>query len=608
VATESFDIASWDRTVSTLPSRAEQLQDAAAAAAAFTPTVFLDSLLQAKDQIVYGRRGTGKTHLFRCLEASYDPAELVQHRTIVVYVDASHLSADAYGARPLPKIVALDIFGQLVKKIAIELQTTFTTRIDPSRLERALGTGKAKQVSAARKRATLLSQLVETGEVHYLPMGEASQTTKSLHEAARDAKGRASVSFTDPHTFGVRIGASVDAQHSAVKSKLHTVTISGRLYLSFVEIAKVLRELLESVSAEHLVLIIDEWSTIDFDAQPFLAQLLKRMRQASASSSSQVHLKLGCIPTRTNLSLRVGSPIPIGLEEGDDIFPDADLDRSVYFDRTDGMSLVFMQDILQRHAGQSLPWVKALEPKEFAKFIRSHVFSSTEVFSELCWASAGVPRDFLDMMSKATREKMSRGARKITFRDVREIVRPVYEAKVKDIPASAIELNRRVYQKIVFPNRSYAEFLLSGELDRTPDVATLWVERLWHRSPERFVKHDTGKTYQRYRIDYGMYVDLVKSSKDADQSWDEAVAAASIGGAIVGTVAEGVNGILAAVMMPLVEQLLNKDFYHEHLPIATQALVDPRKLIADTVISTKKKPQSNHENKRKKGKPKRRLE
>jgi hypothetical protein len=386
-----------------------------------------------------------------------------------------------------------------------------------------------------------------------------------------------------------------------MKSKLNTITISGRLYLPFTEIAKALRESLESVSAKHLVLIIDEWSTIDFDAQPFLSQLLKRMRQASASSSSQIHLKLGCIPTRTKLSLRVQSPIPIGLEEGDDIFADADLDRAVYFEPADNMSLVYLQDILQRHVGQSLPWVRAFKSLEFAKFLNSFVFASTEVFSELCWASAGVPRDFLDMMSKATREKMARAGRKITFRDVREAVRPIYEAKVKDIPSRSIEVNKQVYRKIVFPNRSYAEFLLSGDVAQTPAAATLWVERLWHRSPERFVKRDTGDTYQRYRIDYGMYVDLVKSSENADQPWDEAVAAATIGGAIVGTIAEGVGGILAAVMMPIIQQMVDEKFYQTHLPIATQALVDPSKLIADKIIiNTKPNPQPSRKKKQKK--------
>jgi len=585
---QTFDMAGWDAAMFELPSRAESLSDATSA---FTPTVFLDALLQPKDQIVYGRRGTGKTHLFRRLLAEYDPKDFEQHRTIAVYIDASEFNADTYGTESLPKIIALDIFGQLVKRMAGELSTFLTTRLDPSRLERTLGTGKAKQLTIVRQQASLLSELVETGKVHYLPLGEASQTTKSLHETATDAKAGVSVNLTDLHAFGVKLGASADAARSASKSSLHTLTISGRLYLPFTEIAKAFREWLESVSAEHLVVMIDEWSAIDFDAQPYLAHLLKRIRQSSSSPVSKVHLKLGCIPIRTQLSLRQeSSPIPIGLEEGDDIYPDADLDRAVYFDRQDNMSLVFLQDILQRHAAQSLTWVGSLEPLAFTEFIRSSVFASDLVFSELCWASAGVPRDFLDMMSKATRAKVTRSAEKITFRDVREVVRPVYEARVKDIPAQSIMLNKEVYRKIVFPNRSFAEFLLSDELAQTPDVSTLWAERLWHLSPERFVDQETGNTYQRYRIDYGMYVDLVRSSKAADQPWENAIGGAAqiTAGAVIGAGFGGIlTGVIAAVASA-VAAVYSSNEIHEIVansrPIGKQIFVEPDKLIADSIV------------------------
>ena len=65
---------------------------------------------------MYGRRGTGKTHLFLSLLAKYDPEEFEQHRTLAVAIDASKLTADTYGAAPLPQITALDLFGQVVKR------------------------------------------------------------------------------------------------------------------------------------------------------------------------------------------------------------------------------------------------------------------------------------------------------------------------------------------------------------------------------------------------------------------------------------------------------------------------------------------------------------
>src|SRR5271166_1647533 len=101
---QTFDMAGWDAAMFELPSRAESLSDATSA---FTPTVFLDALLPLKDQIVYGRRGTGKTHLFRRLETEFDPSKFDLHRTISSRIDVSEFIVDAYGAEPNPQIMAV---------------------------------------------------------------------------------------------------------------------------------------------------------------------------------------------------------------------------------------------------------------------------------------------------------------------------------------------------------------------------------------------------------------------------------------------------------------------------------------------------------------------
>ena len=113
-------------------------------------------------------------------------------------------------------------------------------------------------------------------------MGQASETSKSLHETATDAKAGLNVS-TEPSSLAFKIVGSANARRSTSKANLHTVTIAGRLYLPFTEIARTLRELLGSVAAETLVVMIDEWSSIDLEVQPHLAQLIKRLRQSSAS-------------------------------------------------------------------------------------------------------------------------------------------------------------------------------------------------------------------------------------------------------------------------------------------------------------------------------------
>lgn len=590
---ENFDMGAWDLAVSTLSNRAESLRDASSA---FAQTPFLHALRTPKDQIIYGRRGAGKTHLSRRLAEEYMPEDFENHRTIAVQIDASGFAAGAYGPESIPQIAALDIFGQLIKRVANEVHTFLTKRLDPTLFERAFGTGKARQLTAAGQHASRLSRLVEAGEVHFLPMGEASQTTKSLRETATDVGARASANLTDPQSFGIQLGASVSGRRTTSQADLRTITISGRLYLPFTEIARVLRVLLDSILTKYLVIIIDEWSTIDFDVQPYLAQLLKRMRQGAPSSGSLVQFKLGCIPTRTQLSTRrPDSPIPIGLEEGDDIFPDVDLDRAAFFDLDDNDRLHFLRDLLRLHVAQSLSWVKEMNSGTFAEFLKSSVFESDDVYKELCWASAGVPRDFLDLMSKVTHNKMERHGRRIEFRDVRDVASLLFDAKRNDIPARSLTLNTEVYMKVVSPNKSYPEFLLSTELASIPEVKVIWAERLWHRSPEPFVDGDTGASYQRYRIDYGMYVDLIRTKK-VNQPWYVAIGskgvAAGAGSAIVGVpalVAFGpLGGLLGSSIGGTVGWNVSKQLTVMKLryrPIARQGHAVSQKVIADSVVN-----------------------
>jgi hypothetical protein len=204
----------------------------------------------------------------------------------------------------------------------------------------------------------------------------------------------------------------------------------------------------------------------------------------------------------------------------------------------------------------------------------------------------------LDLVSNANRAKVARNSQRIDFEDVREVARPAYEAKVKDISDRSMNINRQVFHKIVYPNRSYAEFLLSGDLARLPEVSELWVERLWHLSPQRYVDHETGASYERYRLDYGMYVDLIKSQATTGQAWETAIGVATTSDIATGSVAdsvlsgskeaaEKVSGAWSGFLISDVNQNLLKSMATDRMargPIGKPTLVEPKKLIADSVV------------------------
>jgi hypothetical protein len=150
----AMNMTEWDRTIATLSSRAESLLDATIS---FAPTVFLSALHASQDQVIYGRRGTGKTHMLRRLQSDYLPSEFGRHRSIVSRVDASELTTAAYGTDPAPEIVAIDIYGQMIKRVAADLRSFLSDKLEPNLIERALGTGRARRPILLANRRSLLA-------------------------------------------------------------------------------------------------------------------------------------------------------------------------------------------------------------------------------------------------------------------------------------------------------------------------------------------------------------------------------------------------------------------------------------------------------------------
>jgi hypothetical protein len=84
----------------------------------------------------------------------------------------------------------------------------------------------------------------------------------------------------------------------------------------------------------------------------------------------------------------------------------------------------------------------------------------------------------------------------------------------------------------------------------------------------------------RYRLDYGSYVDLVNAKAKEDQSWDQVIKPAQTVGT-GGFFIEIVVPALVALVKPYWEKLVR-----DSTPIEKQAQVDPKNIIADSVVQS----------------------
>jgi Cdc6-like AAA superfamily ATPase len=79
------------KAIGAIAPRSERAADLEHLVATFVDSGVIDLVDNIRNQIVYGRRGTGKTHLLRFLEARFSARE----STLVTYIDARTLGSSA---------------------------------------------------------------------------------------------------------------------------------------------------------------------------------------------------------------------------------------------------------------------------------------------------------------------------------------------------------------------------------------------------------------------------------------------------------------------------------------------------------------------------------
>ena len=529
------DRKEWDKAAVTLPYRAEQLNNATES---FAHTIFMDTLKARHNQIIYGRRGTGKTHLLKRLAEEYS-SNFKDDKTVPIYINGLDLKQQAQVIIERAPAVALCYYVEFIKLLTEKLYNFIHSTLDIDFWESFLGGPQKQTARKAQAIAKDLYEFVQNGEAYFLPLGEASHEVKTLNETLEKVEGGIHLSLSDPKSIGWKVDVGAKGGIENRESGVLLKRIQGTVILPFSQVSVKIKELLNLLKNAYLVVLFDEWSSIDnkLDIQPYLADMIKR----TFSSTTQIYLKIACIPNRTLLATPITSqnPIPIGYEEGDDITADVDLDSVVFLENDLTQFLPFFMTVLKKHMGRKLDWVKEMELSEFDKFITTEVFDKPETFSELCQASAGIPRDFLNLFRDSTLRKVNRQDANqqdasIKLVDIRDTAAKLFETKRKSFPREAKELTllNKIYRQIIAKNKTY--FFLLPEDPLRSEIEMLWTERLIHKIPAKYYDRETDITYIYYQIDYGKCVNLLKElAREQGRAKGEKALGVGITGAIV---------------------------------------------------------------------------
>jgi hypothetical protein len=472
------------KAVAGIPQRSEKQSDVQKLIGAFVDVGILPQIDNINSQIIYGRRGTGKTHVIKVLAASL----ATRARTAVIYMDARTLGSTNQFSDPSVPLPArcTALFRDLLNEIYNGL-LEFVIELAPAGAESVLA--ELDVIAAAG---------IES------PMSALSLSDK---KTSRDKTG-------SDFTFGIDAkGPELKVQASSeTGNEVETTTTYGPQNspkIIFPSISTSLRKLL-GLCDSHLFVLIDEWTSIPMDVQPYLAEFLKR----SLLPLSSVTVKIASLEYRSDFSINTPQAL-VGFEMGADISAFLDIDDYYVFDRNPDAITDSFGDMLVKHLLNEVPsgYLASVGIKD-GSTLASKLFTERKVFQELVRASEGVARDLINIFSKAYFVAHRKGRDKIDRSAVLEAARQWFEQdKERNLDDELRNVLRRLTDEVIGTRRARS-FLLPRELASNRIIQKLFDLRVLHLVQRGYADKDKpGIRYNIYTLDYGTYVDLMNTTR-----------------------------------------------------------------------------------------------
>jgi hypothetical protein len=479
------------RAVSSIVQRSERQPDLDVLERTYVDTGVLPQLDNRNSQILYGRRGTGKSHVFRVLGAQAERQPNVIH----AYVDVRLLGSSQSVLDPSLSVGqrSITLFRDLIAHVHDSLLAHAT---DPDTVAPNSALENVAELGKSINRVIVSVTNLQRREKRDMTSSRHTQTSGDL----------------TPSNPG--LGFQADTDNTVAESSEQEFMENLRETVVFADVARALDDSLAALDLRILVLV-DEWSAIPAEVQPFVAEIIKR----TILPTNRVTLKIASLEYRSNFSVPLANNNLIGFEVGGDIFANLDLDDYYVYERAPDQVVSSFQELLFRHVQAELPnrYLEDVHDVLTAAAFRSRLFTERATFIEAVRAGEGVVRDFLGIVSSAYFRATRRGRLKIDMNSVEEAARDWYET---DKSANLSDEQQRVLHKIieeVIGARRARSFLIDRSAALHPMIQSLFDLRLLHLMRRGYSdKQNPGLRYNIYTLDYGTYVDLKRTKSQPE--------------------------------------------------------------------------------------------
>jgi hypothetical protein len=426
--------------------------------------------LQALDsldwQVIYGRRGTGKTFLLGMLDelSRAEPSR----RQISILMPAPDCKVSPVGRAVSDKQRALGYFQTFLELLVDKVTAQFDQLLaEPSFLDRITGQ-RRRVIDKAFEMMVELLELANQGRpvAAFSDIDLMEEEISSAEDAATASAGIEAAIEPRP-----KLRMSTGAERHLKKSNKASNRKETRSVAvpRFALVSRMLQDLLKLLKIERLTILIDEWSTLDptgaTGIQPEFAELLKR----TFHGAPMVTVKIATNRYQTRFSNRGAGGSYRGLELEADMFEALNLDR-VVLDREGLVS--FYETLLFNRLALFDETLKAFKPRGVdipdEVFVLS-IFRDQRAFEELVKGAEGIPRDFIALFKAIAKNNDHTVATRWTATAIQDVIRLRSVSGLEDIEY------RSVTSQLMDP-------CIRGAVARTGSGSSLFHAISMHRS------------------------------------------------------------------------------------------------------------------------------
>ena len=476
-----------------IPRRAEQQNQHTLSETFVDIGPLFSTLKRAEHQVMYGRRGTGKTHALGNLRN-----HLERKNICVVYLDmrtigsASGIYSDPrepLAARATPLLV--DVIEALHNEV----------------LEFAFGEMNAENDSSALIRGLdLLAESITEVEV----IGPVELEEESQDSDKNSAGANVGISMAHPlPQFSVSGSTEAQRSHSYRKK----LSGDARFSVKFGPLSAAMRRVVRSLPERQLWLLLDEWSALPLELQPVLADLLRR----ALLPVGGIVVKIAAIERRSSFSVRGERGDYLGIELGADVSQDVNLDDYLIFSEDDDRAFNFFGDLFLRHSAAVSEEVARQFPitSEGRRQYIWAAWDSEESFRELIRAAEGIPRDGINIAGLAAQQATPpndwmRGG--ISTGDVRTAARSWFlrdkEASIKTDKTATRALAHII--RFAARRRKRTFLVERGHDSNHEAIQVLYDARLIHLLNSGV---GPGGSYDLFALDYGGFINTLANNE-----------------------------------------------------------------------------------------------